>query len=109
MAEIMGFLELGLIEVTEGVILVLEIIGVMLVVWSAAKGLKNYFFKEPHTKMMLGEDLSMALTFLMCGEILRTVIARELKQIVVVCGIIFMRVALTLLIHWEIKSEKEGL
>ncbi|EKC79215.1 hypothetical protein LEA_02682, partial [human gut metagenome] len=39
-------------------------------------------------------------------EILKTVIVRDWKEIVTVAGIIGLRAALTFLIHWEIKEEK---
>lgn len=37
---------------------------------------------------------------------LRTVLVRELSEILIVGAIIVLRAALTLLIHWEIKNEK---
>ncbi len=40
-------------------------------------------------------------------EILRTVILRTLSEPVIVAGIIALRAVLTVLIHWEIKNEKE--
>lgn len=44
--------------------------------------------------------------YIMCSEILKTVIVREWKEIVTVASIIGLRAALTFLIHWEIKEEK---
>ena len=40
------------------------------------------------------------------SEILRTVIVRDLTEIITVAAIIVLRAALTFLIHWEIKEEK---
>ena len=49
----------------------------------------------------------MALEFKLGGEILRTVVARDMSDIIQVGAIIILRAALTLLIHWEIKNEEE--
>ena len=49
----------------------------------------------------------MALEFKLGGEILRTVVARDMSDIVQVGAIIILRAALTFLIHWEIKNEEE--
>ncbi len=48
----------------------------------------------------------MGLEFKLGSEILRTVIVREMSEILIVASIIALRAALTLLIHWEIKNEK---
>ena len=50
--------------------------------------------------------LAVGLEFKLCSEILKTVIVRDWKEIVTVAGIIGLRAALTFLIHWEIKEEK---
>lgn len=42
----------------------------------------------------------------MGSEILRTVIVRQWEEIGTVAGIIALRAALTFLIHWEIKEER---
>lgn len=51
----------------------------------------------------------MALEFKLGGEILRTVVVRDLKEIALVGAIILLRAALTFLIHWEIKNEEAAL
>ena len=51
--------------------------------------------------------MALGLEFKLGSEILRTVIVRDLSEIVTVAAIIALRAALTFLIHWEIKIEKE--
>ena len=53
---------------------------------------------------MTYEEL-MALEFKLGGEILRTVVVRDMAEIMQVGAIILLRAALTFLIHWEIKNE----
>ena len=48
----------------------------------------------------------MGLEFKLGSEILRTVVVRELREIVLVGAIILLRAALTFLIHWEITNEE---
>ena len=49
----------------------------------------------------------MALSFKLGGEILRTVVVRDMSEIMQVGAIIILRAALTFLIHWEIKNEEQ--
>ena len=52
--------------------------------------------------------MALGLEFKLGSEILRTVVVRELSEVALVAAIIVLRAALTFLIHWEIKVEKEG-
>ena len=45
----------------------------------------------------------------MGGEVLRTVLARERSELVILGAIILLRGVLTFLIHWEIKNEKKDM
>ena len=56
----------------------------------------------------LAKGLAMGLEFKLGSEILRTVVVREFSEIATVAAIIALRAALTFLIHWEIKVEKES-
>ena len=51
----------------------------------------------------------MGLEFKLGSEILRTVIVRQWEEIGTVAGIIALRAALTFLIHWEIKEERNDI
>ena len=67
-----------------------------------------YYFVRlvPDMQISLANVLAVWLEFKLCSEILKTVIVRDWKEIVTVAGIIGLRAALTFLIHWEIKEEK---
>ena len=93
--------------VVELAIMMFEFIGVAVVIRTGIRGLINYIKKNPDTKLIIAEGLTMGLEFKLGGEILRTVIVRTLGEIAVVAGIIVLRVALTMLLHWEIKTEKK--
>lgn len=87
-------------------ILVFEYIGVGVIAVAGIKGFINYIRKNPETRLELAKGLAMGLEFKLGSEILRTVIVREMKEILFVAGIILLRAVLTILIHWEIKNEE---
>jgi len=88
---------------------ILELVGLYFIVFSAAKALYGFFTHNPRYRLDLSEGLATGLEFKLGGEILRTVVVRSMDEIMLVGGIILLRVALTLLIHWEIKNEERGL
>ena len=73
---------------------------------SSCKAVYSWIKKNPQIKLRLAEGLALGLEFKLGGEILRTVIVRDLSEIIQVAAIIALRAALTFLIHWEIKNEK---
>ena len=93
--------------ITEIVILLFEIFGLIVAIETLIKGVAGYLQRRPDTRLILGEGLSMALGFMLGGEILRTMIVQDLSAILIVAGIIVLHVALTLLLHWEKQNEKK--
>lgn len=87
-------------------ILVLETIGVLVLVAIAIKSVVGLITSKPHVRSDLAKGIALALEFKLGSEVLHTVVVRELKELVLLGGIILMRAALTLLIHWELKNEK---
>ena len=57
----------------------------------------------------LAHGTALALTFKMGGEVLRTVVVREWQELGILGAIIVLRAALTIMLHWEIKSEEKVL
>ena len=90
-------------------VIVLEFMGLVVVVYTAVKSFLGWMKKDPATRLNLAEGLAMALSFKLGGEILRTVVVRDMSEIIQVGAIIVLRAALTLLIHWEIKNEEKEL
>ncbi|MCI8810747.1 MAG: DUF1622 domain-containing protein [Oscillibacter sp.] len=90
-------------------ILLLECAGVVVLLTTAVKSIIDWLKKSPHVRLNLAEGISLALAFKMGGEVLRTVIVREWEELVTLGAIMLLRAAMTLIIHWEIKEEKEHL
>ncbi len=88
-------------------IILFEVVGVIVIAVAGVLGVVNYIRRDPLTRLKLAKGMAMGLEFKLGGEILRTVVVRDLSEIMIVGAIILLRAALTFLIHWEIKNEEE--
>lgn len=102
----MGVLQEILHLIVEFAILIFEYIGVGVILCAGIRGILNYIRRNPSTRLDLAKGLAMGLEFKLGSEILRTVEAREMEELLFVGGIIALRAVLTILIHWEIKNEE---
>lgn len=102
----MAFLHGVLGTIVDAAILLFEFVGVLVVVAAGVQGIYSYLRRSPLTRLNLARGMAMGLEFKLGSEILRTVVVREFEEIFTVAGIIFLRAALTVLIHWEIKNEE---
>ncbi|MCD7820924.1 MAG: DUF1622 domain-containing protein [Clostridiales bacterium] len=107
MDVLINCLETVLQEVTELAIVFFETVGVVVIIISGVQGVVNYIRRNPRTVLLLAQGFATGLEFKLGSEILRTVVVREWTEILTVAGIIALRAALTFLIHWEIKEERE--
>lgn len=87
-------------------IVFLEFAGVMVLLSTAVKCVCAWINKSGHVQLDLAKGIALALEFKLGGEVLRTVIAREQSELIILGAIILLRGALTFLIHWEIKGEE---
>ena len=56
-------------------------------------------------KFQLAEGLATSLEFKMAAEILKTVLVRDLQELMVLGAVILLRALLSLLIHFEMKKD----
>ena len=90
------------------IISLLEIMGAIIIVSSAARDFVWYFTgRSVNIRLDLARALALGLEFKLGGEILRTVIARDLTELLFIGVIIVLRGALSFLIHWEIGHIEE--
>ena len=82
-------------------IFVLEGIGVVILLVYAVRALVALFKNIHQCKRLLTEGITTALSFLLVGEVLKTIIAPDWKDIGMTCAILLMRAAVTVLLHWE--------
>ena len=93
------------------IISVLELMGIFVVCYSALHAFWEYLqtillHREFDFKVELANGLATSLEFKMAAEILKTVLVRELTELGVLGAVIVLRALLSLLIHIELRAEK---
>lgn len=104
----------GILEfIANFAVISLELIGIFVIIIGTFKSIINNFSKlirkKNHNsiKMDLAQSLALGLEFKMGAEIIKTVLVRDLNELIILAFIIVLRAGLTFLIHWEIKLERE--
>lgn len=87
----------------------LEVIGIIILVYSALKSFLQWIKKDSHLRLNLAEGIALSLEFKMGSEVLRTVIVRDWQELGILGAVILLRGLLSLLIHWEIRNEQAAL
>ena len=87
-------------------IIICDMIGLAVILTTVGKSVWRFFHKDHHVKLLLAQGIALALEFKLAGEVLRTVTVRDFNELAILGTIIVLRGAITLLIHWEIKTEK---
>lgn len=90
----------------------LELIGVLIIFVGSIRALiafilSRFNFEDEDVKIQLAQALALALEFKMAAEILKTVILHTVEELTVLSIIVILRVILTFVIHWEIKTSHE--
>ena len=88
-------------------VLLIELVGVAVLVFTVVKAVIAMFKKQPGLRLDLAQGIALSLEFKMGGELLRTVVVREWNELLILGAVILLRAAMTFLIQWEIKNEKK--
>ncbi len=88
---------------------ILELLGIFVVTVSTLHAFWEYlgntfFHKSFALQFELAEGLATGLEFKMAAEILKTVLVREMSELMILGAVIILRALLSLLIHFEMKS-----
>lgn len=94
------------------IISICELIGIFVVAVTAAQAFYQYLKglvtrKPTDFKFQLAQGLASGLEFKMAAEILKTVLVRNLEELVILGAVILLRALLSVLIHVEMKDEKK--
>ncbi|MGF0039773.1 DUF1622 domain-containing protein [Peptoniphilaceae bacterium SGI.131] len=101
------------VELSAGfVIPALELIGIAIIVIGTLKALftlitNGFNFHDSHIKIVLGEALALSLEFKLGSEIIKTVVVRDMQELLILGIIVVLRVMLTFVIHWEVAQAGE--
>ena len=93
------------------IISVLELMGIFVVAYSALHAFWEYLqtiflHREFDLKTELANGLATSLEFKMAAEILKTVLVREMIELMILGAVIALRALLSVLIHFELRNEK---
>ena len=90
-----------------------ELIGIFVVTVAVLKAFFHYLVtllgirgKRYAVKFELANGMATGLEFKMAAEILKTVLVRDLNELVVLGAVVLLRALLSLLIHFEMKSHR---
>lgn len=108
MPELIERLEMIFKYVVEICTTCLELAGIIVLVSTAFICFVKWLRRDrENIRLDLAQGIALALEFKMGGEVLRTVVVREMGELLVLGAIILLRAAMTFLIHWEIVNEKK--
>ena len=104
-----GFLHEFVIEIARISMYLLELISVIIIVYTTVVAFYKLIKKKPLARVYLLHGQSVGLSFKLGSEILRTVTARSIEDIWEVFLLIIIKALMVLLIEWELKGiEKPG-
>lgn len=109
MTVFLNNIELLLTYVVEICTVILELFGVIVLVYTAIKCFIQWIRHDSKLRLELARGIALSLEFKMGSEVLRTVVVREWSELGILGAVILLRGLLTFLIHWEIKHEEEAL
>ena len=101
-----------IINITAPIIInILELIGIFIITYTSAQCFYEYLRNKLNPdnrviKIKLAQGIALALEFKLASEIIKTVIVRDIAEIYVLGAITIIRVILTFVIQWEIKTER---
>ena len=88
------------------VILLMEAVGSILIVWNAVRSLFHLLRHEhERSHVALTDGIITGLNYLLCSEVLKTIVAPDWESIGMTCAVLLMRAAITLLVRWENKQD----
>ena len=107
-----NFLENAIQTVLPYIINILEIMGIAVVTWSGFYAFFGYLkdiitHKKGDFMIKFSEGLATGLEFKMAAEILKTVLIKEMSELMVLGAVILLRAFLSVLIRFEMRHKKK--
>lgn len=89
-------------------IIIVDLICAGIICFTIIKSLVNLFKHKEDIRLDVSEGILVALEFKLGGEVLRTLIVRELKELLILGIVIVLMAALSVFVQWGIKNEKKN-
>lgn len=102
------------VSVVEFVATIIEFMGLFVVIYAVGRSFWDLIFVEKFDFLLAQKDLilngglSTALEIFLAAEILKTLTADSFTKLIQVGGLVVIRIAIALLVHWE-GEQKEKL
>lgn len=92
------------------IVTIMEAMGVFIITFGSVKAFAKYTmrlfdFSDDSIKLEFAKALALGLEFKLGAEILKTLMIRTIDELVILASIVILRVVLTYVIQWEIKSD----
>jgi uncharacterized membrane protein len=102
-------LEIFLKDYIPFIVQIFEVLGALVIIIGSVKvgvvALLDFINKrESQIRIALSQTLALGLQVIMIGEVLKTVTTHEMTEIYILAGIVLIRAALAVLIHWEMSQ-----
>ena len=85
-------------------VIVIEIISAGIICFTIIRSLIRLFRKTENVGLEVSDGIALALEFKLGSEVLRTLIVRDIKELLILGSIIVLMAALSIFIQWEIKN-----
>ena len=87
---------------------ILELFALLIMVKTGIQCLLKWLAGKKSSGHELAEGIALTLEFLLAAEVLHTVLAQQISDLIILGALVILRGLMTLEIHLELKSEKEA-
>ncbi len=100
-----------LVDILPWVIGIIDILGVIVILIGLVIAV-YHLFNQKNENITLGKTVCLGLDVLLCGEILRTIIVENIKDLKFVALLVLIRTTMAVVARWKLKvevdEEREG-
>lgn len=89
-------------------IIIVDLISAGIICFTIIKSLINLCKHKEDIRLDVSEGILVALEFKLGGEVLRTLIVRDLNELLILGIVIVLMAALSVFVQWGIKNEKKN-
>lgn len=100
-----------LVDILPWIIGIIDILGVLVILTGLIIAV-YHLFNQKNENITLGKTVCLGLDVLLCGEILRTIIVENIKDLKFVALLVLVRTTMAVVARWKLKvevdEEREG-
>jgi len=103
----MEFVELIQSKLVWGIVFLFDIAASLVIFVGGVRTLVRYVRQRQHNVVTFMKHLNFALAFVLGGEVVKITVVQNLKEILSIACIIVIHGAISFLIRWEMKQERQ--